>query len=389
MELARKTLQERRRFRQGSIFLCYPAPAEQGRAFRAMTRLSQYTLLLAAAILICPFTCHAVETALHSPWDAQPISLTDVPYTCPDPPPLSKSMNVDGYYSDAHHSIVDPKALEAQRKATEAPTHLGEWSSQAADAYRTHGSRAAAACVYALLDAAARAHAWAGSMPTAQGSYEQKWLLASVSIAYLKVRSSGVGTPDQEKEIRKWLGTVATSAIDYVQQKESNPKSDAWSNHRYWAGLAVCAAGIAIGDHSDYEWGIGSYKAGVELIGPDGVLPREMARAGRALHYHIYALAPLVMIAEMAEANGLDLYSYKNGAIHRLVRVCIAGLQNPGIFQKAAGAVQEDADVTSGIHIGWAVPYVKRFPNAHLSIWIAQAHETSFWQWGGLPPGAS
>ncbi len=297
-------------------------------------------------------------------------------------------MNVDGYYSDAHHSVVDPKALEAERKATEAPTHLGEWTTQAADAFRTHGSRAAAACVYALLDAAARARAWAGSMPTSQGSYEQKWMLAAVSVAYLKVRLSGAGTPDQDKEIRKWLGSVATSAIDYVEQKESNPESDAWNNHRYWAGFAVCAAGIAVGDRSDYEWGIASYKAGVDRIQPDGVLPREMARAGRALHYHIYALAPLVMIAELAEANDLDLYSYKNGAIHRLVQVCIAGLKDPGIFAKATGATQEDIDVASGIYIGWAVPYVKRFANAQLSAWITQAHELSFWQWGGLPPGA-
>jgi hypothetical protein len=46
---------------------------------------------------------------------------------------------------------------------------------------------------------------------------------------------------------------------------------------------------------------------------------------------------------------------------------------------------QEDADAA---FIGWAVPYVRRFPNAQLSAWIAQAHATSFWQWGGLPPGA-
>jgi poly(beta-D-mannuronate) lyase len=331
---------------------------------------------------------HAAQQVLRSPWDAQPIVLTEAAYTCPEPPPFSKSLEVEGYYSDAHHSIVDPKKLEAERKATEAPTHLGEWTTQAADTYRAHGSRAGAACVYALLDAAARARAWADTMPTSQGSYEQKWLLAAVSVAYLKVRDSGVGTPDQDKEIQKWLSTVAKRAIDYVERKERNPESDAWNNHRYWAGFAVCAAGIAIGDRGDYEWGISSYKAGVDQIQPDGVLPREMARAGRALHYHIYALAPLTMIAEMGEANGLDLYHYRDGAIHRLVRLCIVGLQNPGIFAKATGVAQEDVNVTSGIYIGWAVPYVQRFPDAQLSAWISQSRATSFWQWGGLPPGA-
>lgn len=354
------------------------------RLSHAITRPWRLQHFLAAALLLCAFTAHAAQQTLRSPWDAQPVALTDAAYTCPDPPPFSKSLEVEGYYSDAHHSIIDPKKLEAERKATAAPTHLGEWTTQAADSYRTHGSRAAAACVYALLDAAARAHAWADTMPTSQGSYEQKWLLAAVSVAYLKVRDSGVGTSSQDKDIRKWLGTVAKRAIDYVERKERNPESDAWNNHRYWAGFAVCAAGIAIGNRGDYEWGISSYKAGVGQIQSDGVLPHELARAGRALHYHLYALAPLVMIAEMAEANGVDLYRYRDGAIHRLVRLCVAGLQNPGIFAKATGVAQEG--VTSDV--GWAVPYVQRFPNAQLSAWIAQGHATSFWQWGGLPPGA-
>jgi poly(beta-D-mannuronate) lyase len=114
-----------------------------------------------------------------------------------------------------------------------------------------------------------------------------------------------------------------------------------------------------------------------------------MARAGRTLHYHLYALAPLIMIAELAEANGIDLYSYNNGAIHRLVNLCIAGLRDPAIFAKATG-VQQDivAGQYSGADIGWAVSYVKRFPSPQLSAWIAQAGTIRFWQWGGLPPGA-
>jgi poly(beta-D-mannuronate) lyase len=358
------------------------------RSHRATTCSWHRPHLLAAVLVLWPLMADGAQPTLRSLWDTQPIALTEAGYTCPEPPPFSKSLKVEGYYSDAHHSIVDPKKLLAERKATEAPTHLGDWTTKAADAYRNDGSHAAAACVYALLDAAALAHAWSDTMPTSQGSYEQKWLLGAVSVAYLKVRNSRVGTPDQDKHIRRWLGTVASRAIDYVERKENNPESDAWNNHRYWAGFAVCVAGIAIGDRGDYEWGISSYKAGVDQIQLNGVLPLEMARAGRALHYHVYALAPLIMIAEMAEANGLDLYHLRNDAIHRLVRLCIAGLQNPDIFSKATGVTQEDAEVTSGIYIGWAVPYVKRFPNAQLSAWISQAHSTSFWQWGGLPPGA-
>lgn len=352
-----------------------------------MRRPLPITFLALVVIGAAPLAAHA--DPLRSPWDAQKITLTGAPYDCPDPPPFSKSIDAESYYSDAHHSIIDPVKKAAEEKATEAPTHLGQWATEAADAFITKGSRAAAACVYTLLDDAAKAKAWSGAMPTGQGHYEQKWLLAGTSIAYLKVRNTGIGTPAQERDIKKWFSTLANRVTDYVDSKERDPGSDAWNNHRYWAGLAVAAAGIAINDRSDYTFGIDAYKAGVDQIQPSGVLPLEMNRAGRALHYHLYALAPLIMIAELAEANGTDLYTYDNGALHRLVKLCIAGLANPNLFAKATGVPQ---DVTGapykGADIGWAFPYNQRFPNSQLTQWLDQAEYTRFWQYGGLPPGA-
>ena len=345
--------------------------------------------LSAFAFLLAPLAARAAEP-LHSPWDGQHIALTDAAYTCPDPPPFAKTLNAQGYYTDAHHSVIDPKLQAAEQKATEAPTHLGQWTTEAADKYLRSGSRAAAVCVYSLLEAAAQAKAWTDTMPTSQGHYEQKWLLAGSSIAYLKVRNTGVGTPAQDKDIQKWFSSLVNRVTDYVDSKKNIPGSDSWNNHRYWTGLAVAGAGIALNDRSDLAWGIASYKAGVDQIQPDGSLPLEMNRAGRALHYHLYALAPLIMIAELAEANGTDVYSYDKDAIQRLVKLCIAGLANPGLFTKATGVPQDITGAPySGADIGWAVPYVKRFPNAQLSAWIAQAEYTGFWQWGGLPPGAA
>jgi len=223
-------------------------------------------------------------------------------------------------------------------------------------------------------------------MATGQAHYVQKWLLAGTAMAYLKVRGTGVGTPEQDKEIQKWFGLLADQVRDYVDDKLKNPNSDAWNNHRYWAGLAVCAAGIARNDSREFHFGMDAFKAGVSDIGPSGVLPRELARAGMALHYHLYALAPLIMLAELGEINGIDTYSQNQHALDRLVNLCEQGLQHPEIFEKATGVQQNMPDKISGAVIGWAVPYVKHHPDAQLSAWIAQAEYTSFWQWGGLPP---
>ena len=351
---------------------------------RMVRRMTQRALLMAALAMVC---ATAGAQKLKSPWDGQTVTPTDAAYKCPDPPPFAKSMDAESYYTDANHSIIDEAKREAFRKATEAPTHLGQWAGQAADAYRTTGSKAAAACVYSLLAAAAEAKAWTATMPTGQATYEQKWMLSGTSMAYLKVRMSGVGTPEQDAAIQGWLGTLAGRIKDYVDGKRPDPHSDAWNNHLYWAGLAVAASGVARNDERDFKWGVSAYKTGVGEIQPSGVLMREMERAGMALHYHLYALAPLIMIAELGEANGMDLYAENHGAIHRLVTISEAGLKDPGIFKKTTGVEQNMPDSISGSDIGWAVPYVKRFPDAQLSKWIAQAQTTGFWQWGGLPPG--
>ena len=116
-----------------------------------------------------------------------------------------------------------------------------------------------------------------------------------------------------------------------------------------------------------------AYNNGVDQITPDGTLPLEMARGARALHYHLYALAPLVLLAEFGEANGLDLYAHNHGAIHRLADVSVAGLKNPALFEKATGVKQEVPTVVSGDQIGWAPPYARRFPSAELTHLIAAA----------------
>ncbi len=343
------------------------------------------SILAVLALAVC--TADARADQLKSPWDGHPVALTDAAYTCPDPPPFSKSLDAESYYTDAHHSVIDPVKKAAYEKAAEAPDHLGQWTTQAADAYLRHGSRAGAQCVYALLSAAAASKAWSASMPTGQAHYVQKWLLAGTAMAYLKVRNTGVGTTEQDKEIQKWFGFLADQVVDYVDDKMKSPNSDAWNNHRYWAGLAVCAAGIARNDNHEFRFGMDAFKAGVDDIGPSGVLPRELARAGMALHYHLYALAPLIMLAELGETNGIDTYAANDHAIDRLVNLCEQGLLHPEIFQKATGVEQNMPDKISGATIGWAVPYVKRHPDPQLSAWIAQAEYTSFWQWGGLPPG--
>jgi poly(beta-D-mannuronate) lyase len=141
---------------------------------------------------------------------------------------------------------------------------------------------------------------------------------------------------------------------------ERPSRTDNRNNHAYWAGLAVAAAGVATDDRALLEWGVDRYRRGVAEIAEDGALPLEMARRSRALHYHLFALAPLVMLAEIGEANGLPLYRERDGALHRLVGRVVAGLADPSGFAAAARADQETPRL-AGESAGWIEPYAARF----------------------------
>lgn len=343
--------------------------------------------------VICPIVTSLIVAAapapvgtLRSPWDGVSITQTDAPYTCPAPPAFAKTLDLSPYYTDKRASVIDPQKLASFQHASEAPTHLGQFASAAADAYLAKGGRDAALCVYSLLDTAAKAEAWTGRMPGFSGVYIQNWELSGAAISYLKVRRSGAGTSEQDARIQHWFRLLAARVRDFfdAEVRRMGPANE--NNHLYWAGLAVAAAGIADNDRGDFHWGMVAYQMGLESIQPDGSLVAEMNRGRMALHYHLYALGPLVMLAELGEANGLDLYSEENGAIHRLVKFCAGILEDPTIIEKRTGVPQQVPNPMGGADIGWAVPYVHRFPDPKLSALIAKAAWTRFWQWGGAPP---
>jgi len=104
------------------------------------------------------------------------------------------------------------------------------------------------------------------------------------------------------------------------------------------------------------------------------------------LHYHLFAAAPLVMLAEMGEANDLDLYAEKDEALHRLVQRALSGIMKPEYFDRAAGVRQERIEPVQSADIGWAASYERRFPSRAISDALQRVSNTAFWQWGGLPP---
>src|ERR1017187_5437884 len=192
--------------------------------------------------------------------------------------------------------------------------------------------------------------------------------------------------PGNEIKVQSWLLQLAESTTDFFDAMARQNARDGHNNLTYWGALAVTATGIATNRQDLFDWGDAKYRAALIEISADGTLPLELGRAAMALHYHLFAVAPLVLIAELGRDNDLDLYAEDNGALHRLVKQTISGLLNPEWFTEKTHVAHELPSELDGSVIGWAVPYEARFPNPAISSLLRKASSTGYWQLGGLPP---
>ena len=103
-----------------------------------------------------------------------------------------------------------------------------------------------------------------------------------------------------------------------------------------------------------------SYRLGVCQVTEQGALPIELSRGKRARDYHIHAVAPLVMLAEMGARNGLDTYYECGKALHRLVKFVLGAIDDPSQIEELAGA--EQIDLAEGeSRLAWVAIYRSRF----------------------------
>ena len=274
---------------------------------------------------------------------------------CAVPPPPVRDIDLPRFYSDDSGSIVDP-ALLAKHRAAVAPltTFLRAVVSDADKSIRRikpDSQAEAGICAVLWLDAWARGEAWLGNMASKQGEYQRKWDLGGVALAYLKVRR--FASEDERRRIEPWLvrwADVARAFFDHPERKRNN--------HWYWLGVGLAATALATDSGRHWDLARGIMMDAAKDIQANGTLALELERKGRALHYHVFAATPLVMLAELGFVNGEDWYKLGDGALHRLVAAAARSLANPEAFAQLAGEEQESGTTTGA---GWLILYERRY----------------------------
>jgi poly(beta-D-mannuronate) lyase len=222
----------------------------------------------------------------------------------PDPP--AGRMVIPHHYLSGSSGPVNPE----EAKATVPYQKLQEAVTDGAGRYLATGDHAEAACVARLMLRWADAKALLdySYRESSQAWYQVEWSLSSISLSFSIVQSDPAISMDQRSQILQWMHDVTI----YMLNQDPNPGDHAReNNHAYWRALCAAQVGILTRDNKLYRGALEQFVRAIGQLNPDGSLPLEMARHENALHYQSFALAPLVMIAELAHRQGTDLYNMR------------------------------------------------------------------------------
>lgn len=291
----------------------------------------------------------------------------------PSPAKPPQTLKFKSYYkkSDQQRAEVNKKAHKKYRSQTESLRKFENELIMMSNGYLRSGREndAIAQCALGWLHEWAAGDAYLGKSNT-QGEFIRQWGLAVVSSAYGQIKSSPALDKQQEKEVEAWLLKVAQEVMkDYSGSATSSVRFQ--NNHLYWAAWAVTATALALDDAALYRWGVGKAKYAIlTQIREDGTLPLEMGRGKKALHYHVFALTPLVLIAETAARSGEDLYELRDGILRKAAQRVFEGIKDPSTFAQQAETAQEPVSQMSSEHFAWLEVYNSRFHDPAIEAWL-------------------
>ena len=246
--------------------------------------------------------------------------------------------------------------------------------------YVATGSHAESACALAQLDTWAQAKALINYDPTesSQAWYQVEWTLSSAGTTDSVLVNDATLDPAQQQRVTKWLDSAARTLISYDKPGEGN-------NHHYWRALAATSIGVTASDKTLFDFGVDTFKQAIGQLDSRGAFPLEMARHERATHYQGFALQPLILIAEFATRQGIDLYAYQShqNTLRNAVVFFGHAVDDPSLIKPYTNDAQI-ADYNSGDYAPFAF-YLARFGPDGLppSMLKALEHPTNATRIGG------
>ncbi|MCM2678416.1 alginate lyase family protein [Echinimonas agarilytica] len=264
-------------------------------------------------------------------WQKDNQSLSNKSFTCPDLiEPLHQFESGSIYLDTPCRCEIDPvkqAIYEAEKKALDDFNKVLISNSDRYVATPIEREEIAQ-CVVEHLEHWANADAMLGDHAENLGYHKSADLLGAVASSFAKIRNAE-GTPllDENSSIGYWMTQLGDTVIEYYDSIEGSKTSR--NNHRYWDGFSVGRSAVLLQNQAQFGWAMEGLKIGLNEVEADGTLPLEMARGSKAHQYHIYALQPLIGLAELSIANLEYMpdpfypYGYNDEALVRLAQLMI------------------------------------------------------------------
>ena len=294
----------------------------------------------------------------------------------PAVPAPTGRIDIPHHYLSGSHGPTNPAERAATRIYGDFETRITAGMNQ----YVATGSHAESACALAQLDTWAQAKALINYDPTesSQAWYQVEWTLSSAGTTDSVLVNDATLDPAQQQRVTKWLDSAAHTLISYDKPGEGN-------NHHYWRALAATSIGVTASDKTLFDFGVDTFKQAIGQLDSRGAFPLEMARHERATHYQGFALQPLILIAEFATRQGIDLYAYQShqNTLRNAVVFFGHAVDDPSLIKPYTNDAQI-ADYNSGDYAPFAF-YLARFGPDGLppSMLKALEHPTNATRIGG------
>ncbi len=218
--------------------------------------------------------------------------------------PPTGPIRIPHHYLSGSHGPTNPAEAAATRVYGAFEKRITAGMNQ----YLATGSHTESACALAQLDAWAQAKALLNYDPkeSSQAWFQVEWTLSSAGTTASVLVNDTTLDPDAVHRVTEWLDLAARTLISYEKP------TDTGNNHHDWRALAATSIGVVASDDVLFRFGVDTYKQAIGQLDKNGALPLEMERHERATHYQGFALQPLIVIAEFAERQGIDLYAYQS-----------------------------------------------------------------------------
>lgn len=293
---------------------------------------------------------------------------------CSAPPTPVRDLMLVRYYTDKAGTQIDREKKRLNERVRRPLKQFLQYVTRKADDAVRFQDAAAARCALAWLTSWAREEAYLGVMGSKQAQYQRKWDLAGASLAYFKLRPWAAAEDRSviEPWLRRWAGAARAFFDDRGRRR---------NNHWYWLGLGLAATALGTGDEKLWVQARGVFDDAMGDITAGATLPMESARNARALHYHTFAVTPLVVMAELGRVRNEDWYGGRGEKLHRLVALVARAHVNGEIAKTLASGRAAQTLTKPGF--GWLPLYQQRFPS-RLKVWPTGVKRSHIWLGGGI-----